>query len=96
MEPAPKASDNKAAGAPIETKAKVEPKSKTTEEVKPDPKAKASKPIEDEYEDDLDWNDDGWGDADFGELHTKKAATKSGEIQKADTKASKNDKNRAG
>ena len=74
----------------------MEPKSNTTAEVKPNPEAKASKPIEDEYEDDLDWNDDGWGDADFGELHTKKAAAKSGEIQKADAKASKNDKNRAG
>ena len=37
-EPAPKASDNKAASAPIDTKPKVEPKSKTTAEVKPDPK----------------------------------------------------------
>ena len=98
-EPAPKASDNKAASAPIDTKPKVEQKSKTTAEVKPDPKAKASKPIEDEYEDDLDWNDndDGWGDADFGELHTKKpAGAKVSDPPKVDAKAAKNDKNRAG
>jgi hypothetical protein len=95
VEPAPKATDGKAASAPIETKAKEEPKSKTTAEVKPDLKSKAAKAIEDEYEDDLDWNDDGWGDADFGEVDAKKAATKASEPAKGDTKP-KNEKNRAG
>lgn len=40
-EPATKAIDNKAASAPIDTKPKVEPKSKTTADSIPDPKAKA-------------------------------------------------------
>lgn len=61
--------------------------------MKPDPKSKAKNVIEDDYEDDLDWNDDGWGDADFGEVDNKKAASK--DAPKADTKP-KNEKNRAG
>lgn len=76
----------KEAAKPATMATKVEDKKTTTA-----PAAAAKTKDEDEYEDDLGWDEDAWGETDFGEVDTKKKPDPKKEPAKAEPKKGKDD-----